>query len=105
MNTYRKIVSILLLALLLTACGGADISGTYRANDSALRIKFDENKAYVTGLISMETIECTYKMAGDKITVDGPDGHPHLKLTRNHDGTLHLETGGGDTLTKTDSNS
>jgi hypothetical protein len=40
---------------------------------------------------------------GDKITVDSP-GHFHLVLTRNKDGTLHLDNLGG-TLTKADSGS
>ncbi|MGH8190907.1 MAG: hypothetical protein ACREP2_05620 [Rhodanobacteraceae bacterium] len=104
MNIRIRFLAPLLATLLLAACGGADISGTYAKNDSALTIKFDQGKAYVTGLTSMKTVEGTYKLAGDKITVDGPDGNPHLTLTRNQDGTLHLEGLGG-TLTKTDSGS
>jgi hypothetical protein len=49
----------------------------------------------------METKEATYKVDGDKIIVDGPGGH--LQLTRNKDGTLHVQYGG--TLTKTDAGS
>lgn len=100
MKTYGKVLPTLLTTLLLAACGGADISGAYKANDSALTIKFDKGKAYVTGLTSMETIEATYKLAGDKVTVDGKGGFPHLTLTRNQDGTLHLDLLEG-TLTKT----
>lgn len=100
MNIRIKFLAPLLVTLLLAACGGPDINGTYAKNDSALTIKFDNGKAWVTGLTSMKTAEATYKMAGDKITVNGPDGNPHLTLTRNKDGTLHLDGLGG-TLTKT----
>ena len=101
MNIRGKLLAPTLAALLLAACGGGNISGTYAKNDSALTIKFDKGKAYVTGLTSMDTIAGTYTVDGDKITVDGAQGHPHLVLTRNKDGTLHLDRLGG-TLTKTD---
>ncbi len=42
-------------------------------------------------------------MDGDKITVDS-SGHYHLVLTRDKDGTLHLNGRGG-TLTKSNSGS
>lgn len=105
MKTHGKVLSTLLASLLLAACGGADISGTYAKNDSALTIKFDNGKAYVTGLSSMQTTVGTYKLAGDKVTVDGPGSNPYLTLTRNQDGTLHLDGLLGGTLTKTDSGS
>ncbi|HET7563294.1 MAG TPA: hypothetical protein VFJ87_13030 [Rhodanobacteraceae bacterium] len=101
MNIRIRVLAPLLATLLLAACGGADISGTYAKTDSALTIKFEKGKAFVTGLTSMETIAGTYKVDGDKISVDGPGGHPHLVLTRNKDGTLHLNSLGG-TLVKTD---
>jgi hypothetical protein len=101
MNIRIKFLAPLAIALLLAACGGSDISGTYAKTDSALKIKFDSGKAWVTGLASMKTIEASYKVDGDKITVNGPGGHPHLVLTRNKDGTLHLNSLGG-TLAKTD---
>lgn len=104
MNIRTRLLAPLLATLLATVflagCGGESISGTYAKTDSALTIKFDSGKAWVTGLTSMETIEASYKVDGDKITVDGPDGHPHLTLTRNSDGSLHLEGLGG-TLKKT----
>ena len=99
MNIKTGIASVILASLLLTACGG-DIHGTYAKTDSALTIKFDSGKAFVTGLTSMNTIAGTYKVDGDKVTVDGPNGHPHLVLVRNKDGTLHLNGLGG-TLEKT----
>lgn len=104
MNIRIRFLAPLFVALLLTACGGADISGTYAKTDSALTIKFEKGKAFVTGLNSMETIAGTYKVDGNKVTVNGPNGHPHLVLTRNKDGTLHLNSLGG-TLAKTASGS
>jgi hypothetical protein len=100
MNIRTRFLAPLLATLVLAACGGGGISGTYAKTDSALTIKFDSGKAWVTGLVSMKTIEGTYTVDGDKITVDGPDGHPHLTLTRNSDGSLHLDGLGG-TLEKT----
>lgn len=104
MNIHGKFVSLAFATLLLAACGGADINGTYSKTDSALTIKFDHGKAFITGLNSMDTTEGTYTVSGNKITVDGPDKHPHLVFTRNNDGTLHFDTIGG-TLTKTASGS
>jgi hypothetical protein len=103
MNIRIKVLAPLAITLLLAACGGSDISGTYAETDSALKIKFDSGKAWVTGLTSMDVKQGTYEVDGDKITVDSP-GHFHLVLTRNKDGTLHLDNLGG-TLTKTDSGS
>lgn len=100
MNAKTRIASALLGTLLLAACGGADINGTYAKTDSALTIKFDHGKAWITGLTSMNTIEGTYSVSGNKITVDGPDSHPHLTFTRNSDGSLHFDKLGG-TLEKT----
>jgi hypothetical protein len=101
MNIRIRLLGPLLAVLALAACSGG-MSGTYAENDSALKVKFESSgKAYVTGLGSMETKEATYKVDGDKIIVDGPGGH--LQLTRNKDGTLHVQYGG--TLTKTDAGS
>lgn len=104
MKVRTRFIAPLLATLLLAACAGADISGTYAKTDSALTIKFDKGKAWITGLTSMKTIEGTYSVSGAKVTVDGPGGHPHLTFTRNSDGTLHLDKLGG-TLTKTASDS
>jgi hypothetical protein len=101
MNIRIRFLAPLAAVLLLAACGGGGISGTYAKTDSALTIKFDSGKAYITGLTSMDTIEGTYKVDGDKIAVDGPQGHPHLVLTRNKDGTLHLDALGGTLEKKT----
>lgn len=104
MSIQGKFASLALVTLLLAGCGGADINGTYSKTDSALTVKFDHGKAFITGLNSMDTTTGTYKVNGNKITVDGPDKHPHLTFTRNSDGTLHLDKLGG-TLTKTASDS
>lgn len=101
MNIPARIASTLFATLLLAACGGADINGTYSESDSALTIRFDHGKASINGLSNAtDTNAATYKVSGDKITVDGPGGHPHLTFTRNSDGTLHFDNLGG-TLTRT----
>ena len=101
MKIPARIASALFATLLLAACGGADINGTYSKTDSALTITFDHGKASISGLSeTTNTNAATYKVSGDKITVDGPGGHPHLVFTRNSDGTLHFDTLGG-TLAKT----
>jgi hypothetical protein len=95
MNIRTRLLAPLLATLILAACGGGGISGTYAKTDSALTIKFESGKAWMTGLTSMKTIEASYKVDGDKVIVDGPDGHPHLTLTRSGDGSLHLDGLGG----------
>ena len=99
MNIRIRLLAPLFAALVLAACGGSDISGTWAKTDSALTVKFDHGKAWISGLNSMGTTEGTYKVSGDKIVVDGPGGHPHLTFTRNDDGTLHFDNLGG-TLTR-----
>lgn len=101
MKIPARIASALFATLLLAACGGADINGTYTESDSALTIKFDHGKASITGLSdATDTNAATYTVSGDKIIVDGPDKHPHLTFTRNRDGTLHFDNF-GETLTRT----
>lgn len=85
MNTPRKILMALCIAL-LAACGGG-LSGTYEGGMGALT--FDAGKADLKALGN--TIEMDYSTDGDKIVLKTPQGN--LVVTRNADGSLDTPWG------------
>jgi hypothetical protein len=69
----------------------ASLSGTYRAGDRdmsiALAFKPDQKvRVTVAGKnAKKESVEATYKVSGDRVTISVPDGSPPLVLTRKGD--------------------
>lgn len=93
METHGKVLSTLLATLLLAACGGTDISGTYEGGIGS--IKFESGKADVA--LMGQTRETTFSTDGDKVVLHSPEGN--LVLTRNADGSIDTPWG---TMKKTD---
>jgi hypothetical protein len=71
----------------------ASMSGIYKAGDGDMNIALDfkpDQKVRVTVAgrkAKKESVDATYKMTGDRVTISVPDGSPPLVLTR-HGKTL-----------------
>ena len=79
---------ILVLTVAILAGCGKSMSGTY-ANDM-MQVEFKSgSKAYLTMKMSGTTVEASYSVDGDKITLKNQAGN--IVFTQNSDGTL----GGG----------
>jgi uncharacterized lipoprotein YehR (DUF1307 family) len=86
-RTLAKAAIVVLTAIVLTGCGKS-MSGTY-ANDM-MQVEFKSgSKAYLTMKMSGSTVEASYSVDGDKITLKNQAGN--IVFTQNSDGTL----GGG----------
>lgn len=86
MKTHGKTLSILLVTLLLAACGGG-MSGTYEGGMGSISFASGKADASLMG----NTIEMNYTTDGDKIVLESPQGN--LVLTRNPDGSLDTPWG------------
>ena len=87
MNMHCKYLSILLAGLLVAACSGGGISGTYEGGFGSLT--FDSGK--VDARLMGATIEMKYTTDGNKVVLQSPQGN--LVLTRNKDGSLQTPWG------------
>lgn len=85
MNTSKKILIVLLVAL-LAACGGG-MSGTYEGGMGSLT--FNGGKADLNAIGN--TFEMDYSTDGDKIVLKTPQGN--VVVTRNADGSLDTPWG------------
>jgi hypothetical protein len=88
--TFHKLSSFLamtLFCLAVTGCGDGLSGSKYTEKDSKDGIEFKSgHKAYVTVMGS--TVEATYAVDGDKITLDGGGQIGKLVVTRAPDGTI-----------------
>lgn len=82
----RKIgfAALALSAALIAGCGGKSLSGTYTDSTGMLSLKFESSQVYVRTPGGM--IQAPYKVEGDKIIIESPQGN--LVITRNKDGSL-----------------
>ena len=87
MNMRGKTITILLAGLLLAACSGSGVNGTYVGGLGSMT--FDSGK--VDAKLMGTTIEMNYTTDGDKVILHSPQGN--LVLTRNKDGSLQTPWG------------
>lgn len=87
MNMRVKFLPFLLAGLLLAACSGSGVSGTYVGGFGSLT--FDSGK--VDANLMGATVEMNYTTDGNKVILHAPQGN--LVLTRNKDGSLQTPWG------------
>lgn len=87
MTMHGKTLPLLLASLLLVACSGSGISGTYTGGFGSMT--FDAGK--VDAKLMGATVEMDYTTDGDKVILHSPQGN--LVLTRNKDGSLQTPWG------------
>jgi hypothetical protein len=90
MSSHSQIATICmaavcLISLALIACGSS-VDGTYQDPTGMLTVELKRGKASARVPFSEEAQEGTYKVDGDKVTIE-IDGDA-LEFTRNHDGSL-----------------
>lgn len=97
MKKYVRFIPVLMAALLLVACGKS-ISGTYE--NANVTIKFEPaGKAYMTNKWVGMTFPVGYKLEGDKVLLQNPEGTITV-LTPNEDGSYSGLPGDGGDLKK-----
>lgn len=91
-NSFRNVgVSAVFIAiLLLSACGGSSLDGTYSDEMGITELKFESGGKVYASFLGYET-ELEYEMDGDKLKIISPQGNQIYRLQE--DGSFSGPTG------------
>lgn len=86
MNLHRKLLAPLLATVLLAACGGSGLDGTYSDPTGVASYTFEPGGKVEVSVMGATT-EMHYEVDGQKVKI-GPEGGPAQVMTILKDGSI-----------------